>query len=1255
MPSFFISHANADREAAERVGARLRRQGFGAYVSSDPRHGPAAGAKWEEDIYDRLRGASAVVFLASEASVASRWCFAELALARSEGKPIFPILVDEAVRHPLIDDVQWIELRRGDDGFEQLWEGIRRAGIDPRVELSWDLTRAPYPGLEAFQPGDAAVFFGRTEEVTELVERVRARGRGRLLTVVGGSGTGKSSLVRAGLVPRLEREHERWVILPPLEPGRDPLEDLARALAVALAAAGRTEDWRTVKERLGAAPRALVELARDLCDTYGSGGGSVLLVVDQAEGLLTHADGAGRARFARVLREATEAPTPLHVVATLRSEFLARAGEGDSIVDRSELFLLGPLDRSRLPEVVEGPARNARIDFDAGLVTRIVDDTRGGDALPLLAHTLRQLYEHADRAGGKRRFSHELYDRLGGVAGALTTTADGVQAQLAQRGEEAAMLPTLLKLVEVDAEGEVTRRRVHSDELTSAEREIVRTFVEHRLLKTDRLDDATVVVEVVHEALLREWRPLREHVERSRDQLRLVSELRRLSREWNAAARAASYLLRGDRLARARHAVAAADGGDLAQVHELVDASLAAERDSLERESDLLARSAREVVDEDPELAVLLAAAAVEEYAPTVAAVWALAWAISASKLRGRLEGHEGLVRGAAYSPDGTRIVTCSEDGTARVWDSATGAAFRTLRGHEGGVWSVAWSPDGTRIVTSSADETARVWDAAGGAELRVLRGHGAWVGAVAWSPEGSRILTGSTDGTARVWDAATGAELRVVRGHEAPRRMFETVLSVAWSPDGSRIVTGSGDRTARVWDAASGVALQVLRGHDNVVAAVAWSPDGSRIVTGSHDRTARVWDAVSGAELQVLRGHHAELESVAYTPEGEWILTGSDDGTVGVWDAARGTARQVLRGHRGGVWSVGCSPDGSRVVTGSRDATACIWEPASAGELFVLRGHEGSVGCVACSPDGREIVTGSADGTVRCWDAATGEQLRTLRGAEDVWSVACSPDGSRIVAGSYDGTTVRLWSRWSGKALATVRRDKSWAVSLAYSPDGARIVAGSHDGVVRVLDASLGAEFRVVQCHRGGVSSIAWSPDGGRILTGSGDATACVLDAISGAELEILSGHMGSVLSVAWSPDGGRILTGSDDRTARVWDAASGSVLRVLEGHADAVTGVAWSRDGGRILTGSFDYTGRVWDARTGDVILDLRGHTGAVADVAWSPDGTRIVTASWDGKARVWEDATPEGLVVKAKTRVFRSLTRQERASYGLPAEPR
>ncbi len=615
------------------------------------------------------------------------------------------------------------------------------------------------------------------------------------------------------------------------------------------------------------------------------------------------------------------------------------------------------------------------------------------------------------------------------------------------------------------------------------------------------------------------------------------------------------------------------------------------------------------------------------------------------------LSGHGAPLPSAAYSPDGTRIVTASNDNTARIWDAHTGAQLAVLLGHGDHVESAAYSPDGTRIVTASRDKTARIWDAHTGIQLALLSGH-VHVYTAAYSPDGTRIVTASHDKAAHIWDARTGAQLAVLLGHG------DTVYSAAYSPDGTRIVTASADKTARIWDAHLGKQLAVLLGHGNGLFSAAYSPDGMRIVTASADKTARIWDARTGAQLAVLSGHGGAVVSAAYSPDGMRIVTTSYDNTARIWDAHAGMQLAVLSGHGNTVTAAAYSPDGTRVVTASYDKTARIWDARLGRPLAQLSGHDNPVRAVAYSPDGTRIVTASNDKTVRIWDAHSGAQLMVLSGHGDpVRAAAYSPDGTRIVTASED-KTARIWDAHTGALLAVLLGHVSGVYFAAYSPDGTRIVTASDDKTVRIWDAHTGAQLAALSGHGDFVLSAAYSPDGTRIVSASADTTARIWDAHTGAQLAVLLGHGAVVDSAAYSPDGTRIVTASDDKSARIWDAHSGKQLAMLSGHGDAVDSAAYSPDGTRIVTASDDKTARIWDAHSGKQLAMLSGHGDAVGSAAYSPDGARIVTASFDKTARIWDARVPAGIdaqIIWAASAETDPLSDVDRKELGLPVDSR
>ncbi|MEQ1839613.1 MAG: AAA family ATPase, partial [Verrucomicrobiales bacterium] len=448
---------------------------------------------------------------------------------------------------------------------------------------------------------------------------------------------------------------------------------------------------------------------------------------------------------------------------------------------------------------------------------------------------------------------------------------------------------------------------------------------------------------------------------------------------------------------------------------------------------------------------------------------------------------HEDGVSSVAFSSDGTRLASGSEDAKVKLWDVATGEEDATLSGHTSGVTSVAFSPDGTRLASGSEDAKVKLWDVATGKEVTTISGHTSGVTSVAFSPDGTRLASGSEDAKVKLWDVATGKEVTTISGHTSG------VTSVAFSPDGTLLVSGSGsrDRTVKLWDLATGKDVTTLSGHTSGVTSVAFSPDGTRLASGSEDKKVKLWDVATGNEIATLSGHMAYVNSVAFSPDGTRLASGagssvgysvfgySEDNTVKLWDVATGKVVASLSGHTRQVSSVAFSPDGTRLASGSEDQTVKLWDVMTGKAVAPLSGHTEDVTSVAFCPDGTQLASGSRDRTVKLWDVATGKEVVTLSG-HMAWvnSVAFSPDGTRLASGSGDAK-VKLWNVATGKESATLSGHNHWVTTVVFSSDGIRLASGSHDQTAKVWDVATGKEVATLSGHTHSVYSVAFSPDG--------------------------------------------------------------------------------------------------------------------------------------------------------------------------------
>ncbi len=902
----FLSHHSADSSVVEQLAERLRDQGIAPWLD---RWSLRPGDDWQEEIIRGLGASDACAVCVGPPGLGD-WARLELAVAQDRAAKnrefrLFMVLLPGA---PNPDDPSlaflatrtWADLRAGiddPDGFGELVFALN--GVARRAPAASAATadECPYRGLEVFDEAHAEFFFGRDDDTRRVVEKLKGS---RFLAVLGPSGSGKSSLVRAGVVPALKggalAGSEAWGVHL-VTPGARPLSLLAALVARLLP----HESMLQTLERMRI-DEATLDGSACLALAERPGDERVVLVVDQVEELFTLcADDAERAAFVANLCYAAAIPGGRVVVlVAMRADFYHRCAPYPELralmADRQ--FLVGPLDRDGLREAIERPAARVGLGLEAGLVETILDDVAdrpGG--LPLLEHVLLEVW----RRRREGLLALGAYVAAGGVAGALAQRADAIYEGLTPVQQPIARR-LLLRLIQPGEGTEDTRRRVPAGELLRRSEEradldaVVKALADGRLLTTSR-DEVTQapVVEVAHEALIRGWPKLRGWIDEARDTLRAQVRLAEAATEWDQNQRDEAFLWRGARLAgwqdrptedlndlersfltasrqrEARERAAKRLRVRLAVISSILVAVLAlfqvyrvAEQRDVEFSRQLTA-NARDQLELDPQLSLLLAKQAFEA-SPTPEAESALRQATLDAGKRGILRGHQGEVNSVAFSPDGQRVASASADATVRVWDLASSAAPLVLTGHTGIVAGVAFSPDGQRVASAGDDGTVRVWDLASSADPLVLTGHTGAVNDVAFGPDGQRVASAGYDGTVRVWDLASSADPRVLTGHTDP------VYSVVFSPDGQRVASAGYDRTVRVWDLASSADPVALTGHGGPVRSVVFSPDGQRIASASADSTIRIWtcevcgpieDVVTLAEQRVTRELTAEEREI--------------------------------------------------------------------------------------------------------------------------------------------------------------------------------------------------------------------------------------------------------------------------------------------------------------------------------------------------------------------------------------------------------
>lgn len=621
---------------------------------------------------------------------------------------------------------------------------------------------------------------------------------------------------------------------------------------------------------------------------------------------------------------------------------------------------------------------------------------------------------------------------------------------------------------------------------------------------------------------------------------------------------------------------------------------------------------------------------------------------------------HEGKINFAAFSPDGKRIVTASDDKGARLWDVKTCKQLGLPLMHNGFVAYAAFSPDGKRLVTASWDKTVRLWDVESGNSLGIVLNHLGVVRFAKFSPDGKKIATISGDDI-QIWEAKTGIPVG------QPINVFN-LFSIDFSQDSSRLLLAS-TGGVRLWSVTENKFIGRLMLHKGNITSAQFSPEGAKIVTASSDKTARLWDAWTGEPLGGVLNHQAKVTSAQFSPDGKMVLTLSDYSAL-LWDLKTGKVSKDEMVHDDYVVSAQFSSDGKQLVTTAGDNSLRVWDTTTAkalGETKMNKGkiliaqfntdgtkvlmleenqgaslidarvikplgitftHNNSVASAQFSPGGRKVVTVSNTNSAALWDSLTGARLgEPMMHQGIVTSAEFSSDGKKIVTGSDDGSA-KIWDAENAAYLnIAIQWDKLLTLAR-FSPDGERVATGSNDGFAQLWDAENGKPIGHPMTHRGRISSLAFNKEGDKLVTSSDDSSARVWDARTGESLGEPLRHYGAINSAQYSLNSTRILTASSDQTARLWDVQSYKPVGEIMKHQYEVISGNFSTDGNSLVTASPDYSSRLWDAYSGKPLGEAMWHKDAATSARFSPDDELIVTASKDKSIRIWDAKTGKPL---------------------------
>lgn len=1129
----------------------------------------------------------------------------------------------------------------------------------------------PYCGLNAFDQEQTAYFFGREEMAARLVEYIDQQ---PLLLLVGVSGSGKSSLLHAGVLPALTSPAQGGRRVAVMRPGEDPFAALAESLRPFLA---HTSPPLAGDLRSGFSLYTLLDQI-----PFSAADASLVVLIDQFEEILVlpPQDETVQRFFDLLVETATAdvARPRVSFLLALRADFLGHLlahGRFASLI-QDHLFALGAMSPEEMARAVEMPGQMQNVFFEPGLVDRLIEDV-GEDPgrLPLLQFCLTRLWQKQKDGW----ITHAAYAEIEELSGALNHYADGILARL-HPDQQSLARRVLLRLIHVQEDVEPSRRLGLRSEFSREEWAVVQTLTNARLLVTDRTGHGEESVELVHETLIRNWARLSEWIYADRAFAFWREGLRDGLRLWEKSGCDPGALLRGGLLAEAE--ARTADHWDELSPAErdFIAASLALHHREIEEEArqrerereraealaaalqsriQALAEAQRATAraqshahvmaaqlalfQRDTDKALTLALAALDPDDPTPEAQLMLADAAYAPGTIRRCVGHRGSVFGVALYPDHRRAVSASADQSLMVWDLATGAEVRRLIGHTEAVHAVQVSPDGRRLLSAAADGMLILWDAESGAPIRCWQGHSGAVRAVCFHPNGKWALSGGADKRLILWDLESGDEIARFDGHGQP------IYSLALSPDGGRILSGDAHGTVIHWDLASGRILHRLSGylergkesnplisHYEAIWGIAFHKDGQTALSVSQDQTALLWDLSEGKLMRRYASFKSGLFAVAFHPNGHSALIGRMDGKLSILDLDSGRYQEFL-GHAGRVFALVCCRDGRRALSGAADGTLRLWDLHHGAEIRKLDYRGGGYRLAASldiTSDETIGVVAAFTGEIMLVDMQSGAPIRMLLGHTEMalGGVKFLPDNRHLLSASgdifapIDDFSLRLWDVQSG---AEIRRflghtDKIW--DLALSPDGCFAVSASHDGTLRRWDLCTGEPIILADVYPQAVTAVAISPDGCRLLVGLGkgasnhpDYSLRILDS-SGQEIHRLTGHPEAINDVAISPDGRLAISGSHDGRLMFWDMRLGSHVATLEALSDAPMRLVFSPDSKFVCQGAATGKALLWDIETRTLIRQFPGHAGNVVEVKFSGDGRRLYSASDEGTVHEW-----------------------------------